>query len=378
MISVPRRAESGRISDWGQCHRGSSVIERIDVRQFSRVEDMSKLYVLGGRQRKPGLKEATYKDEWYLYEAALILEVDTDTGATRTCVEYQTPREARAGDQSAAHFHTGAVVGNTLYTCTSTEILIYQTPEFKQIGYISLPCFNDLHDVKPSSDGNLLVVSTGLDMVLKVTPGGEIVEEWSALDEVPWTRFSRSIDYRQVVTTRPHASHPNFVFELDNEIWVTRFYQRDAISLNGSRRHIDIAIEAPHDGLVRGEKIFFTTVDGKIIVVNRESLRIAELVNLREIRDRAGEVLPAWCRGLWPQDDRKLWVGFTRIRSTRLRENVRWVKTVLHEGTIVKPTHLALFDIADKKCLKEIDLEPHGMNAIYGIFPAASSSGVRD
>lgn len=333
-------------------------------------ESMSKLYILGGRQRKPGLKEATYQNEWYLYEAGLILEVDTDTGAAKTCVEYRTPREVRAGEHEAAHFHSGAIAGNKLYTCTSTEVLIYRIPDFQQIGYLSLPCFNDVHHVTPSSDGNLLVVSTGLDMIVKITPQGEILKEWSAFEEAPWTRFSRNVDYRRVVTTRPHVSHPNFVFELDGELWVTRFYQRDAISLNGSRRHIDIATEAPHDGFMLGDRICFTTVDCKIVLVNRKSLRIEDRINLREIQDRDGEVLPAWCRGLCPLDDRRFWVGFTRIRSTRLRENVRWVKTVLNEGTRIKPTHIALFDIAEKNCLKEIDLEPYGMNAIYGIFPA--------
>jgi len=336
---------------------------------------MNKFYVLGGRQRKLGLEDVTDQNEWCLYEAGLILEVDTEAGEAQARVEYRSPREVRAGNQAAAHFHTGTVYGNTLYTCTSTEVLMYQLPEFKQIGYITLPCFNDLHHVTPSSDGNLLVVSTGLDMVLKISREGKVVEEWSAIDEAPWTRFSRDIDYRQVVTTRPHVCHPNYVFELDGEIWVTRFYHRDAVSLNGSHRHIDIATEAPHDGLICGKRIYFTTVDGKIVLVNRDSLRVEERIDLRSIQDRDGEVLPAWCRGLWPLDERRLWVGFTRIRSTRLRENVRWIKTVLREGTIVKPTHLALFDIVDKKCLKEIDLEPFGMNAIYGIFPVRTTQG---
>jgi len=331
---------------------------------------MAKLYVLGGRQRKPGLQEP--KEWWRWYEAALILEVCGDSGEVRTCVEYQTPPEARAGDKASINFHSGAVVGNALYTCTTTEVLVYRLPEFTQIGYISLPCFNDLHHVTPSSDGNLLVVSTGLDMVVKITPQGRVLEYWNVLKEDPWARFSRDVDYRKVETTKPHVAHPNFVFELDGEVWVTRFYQHDAVSLNGSHRRIDVSGESPHDGLIRGERIYFTAVDGKIVVVNRRTLRIEQTIDLREIQDRDGLVLPAWCRGLWLQDDRKLWVGFTRIRSTRLRENVRWVKTVLREGTVVKPTHLALFDIGDKKCLKEIDLEPFGMNAIYGIFPAES------
>ncbi len=331
---------------------------------------MAKLYVLGGRQRKPGLQEP--KEWWRWYEAALILEVCGDSGEVRTCVEYQTPPEARAGDKASINFHSGAIVGNALYTCTTTEVLVYRLPEFTQIGYISLPCFNDLHHVTPSSDGNLLVVSTGLDMVVKITPQGGVLEYWNVLKEDPWARFSRDVDYRKVETTKPHVAHPNFVFELDGEVWVTRFYQHDAVSLNGSHRRIDVSGESPHDGLIRGERIYFTAVDGKIVVVNRRTLRIEQTIDLREIQDRDGLVLPAWCRGLWLQDDRKFWVGFTRIRSTRLRENVRWVKTVLREGTVVKPTHLALFDIGDKKCLKEIDLEPFGMNAIYGIFPAES------
>ena len=331
---------------------------------------MAKLYVLGGRQRKVGIKPPTFQDEWYLYEAALILEVDCDTGAARTCVEYETPREARAGEQRAGNFHSGALIGNTLYTCTMTEVLIYRVPEFKQVGYISLPCFNDLHHVTPALDGHLLVVSTGLDMVLKVTPAGEAVREWCVTDETPWSRFSRAVDYRRVITTRPHLAHPNFVFELEDELWVTRFEQGDTICLNKPGKRIALDVYRPHDGLVCGERILFTGVEGKVVVVDRRTLAVQQIIDLRTIQDRGQEILPAWCRGLFPVDERTLWVGFTRIRQTLLRENVRWVKTVLREGTVAKPTHIALFDIVDERCLREIDLEPHGMHTVFGIFPA--------
>ena len=85
-------------------------------------------------------------------------------------MEYQSPAEARANENSSNVFKAGTLIGDTLYACTSTEVLIFKLPEFKQIGYISLPCFNDVHHVTPSSDGNLLVASTGLDMVVKFTP----------------------------------------------------------------------------------------------------------------------------------------------------------------------------------------------------------------
>lgn len=336
---------------------------------------MKKLYILGGRQRKALIKDPD--KEWHWYEAALILELDTDSGAARTCLEYRTPPEARATDISSINFHSGALIDDILYTCTTTEVLIFRVPSFEQVGYISLPCFNDVHHVTPTSDGHLLVVSTGLDMVVKITPGGKTVAEWSVLDEAPFARFSREIDYRKVETTKPHISHPNFVFELDGDVWVTRFNQRDAVTLNGSRKRIEINVQKPHDGIVLGERILFTSVDGKIVIVNRHTLMAEEIVDLRQIQDRDGQVLPAWCRGLLPVDDRRIWVGFTRIRRTLFRENVRWIKTVFREGTVVKPTHLALFDISAKRCLKEFDLEPYGLNTIFGIFPVPGQVTVR-
>jgi hypothetical protein len=333
---------------------------------------MEKLYVLGGKQRKALIKDPS--KEWHWYEIALILEVEPASGKVKTCVEYTTPAEARASDVASINFHSGTLIGDRLYTCTTTEILIFKIPEFEQVGYISLPCFNDLHHVALASDGNLLVVSTGLDMVVKVSPSGELLREWSVVQEDTWGRFSRDVDYRKVETTKPHKSHPNFVFELDGEVWVTRFYQRDAISLNGSGHRIDIALEKPHDGILWKDYIVFTVVDGKIILVNRHTRATERVIDLRRIQDRDQKKLPAWCRGVLPAAGDTMWVGFTRIRRTLFRENVRWAKQFLKEGTVVKPTHIALFDLAAEQCLQEIDLEPYGMNCIFGIFPVPANN----
>ena len=170
-------------------------------------------------------------EEWNLYEAGLVLEIETRTGSTTTRAEYKTPPEARASEQSSVLFKAGAIVGEKLYTCTPTEVLVYDLPKFTVANYLSLPCFNDLHHVVPDSVGNLLVTSTGLDLVVKLDPSGTVLHEWNVLGENPWGRFSREVDYRKVETTKPHHSHPNFVFELDGQIWVTRFEQRDAICL---------------------------------------------------------------------------------------------------------------------------------------------------
>jgi hypothetical protein len=326
---------------------------------------MAQLYVLGGKQRKLTLKQ---EEEWNLYESALILKVDTETGAVRVCVEYKTPAAARAHKDSSSIFKSGTFVGDILYACTNTEVLVFKPPDFQIVNYVSLPCFNDVHHVTPSRDGTLLAVSTGLDMVVRFTPKGEVIEEWSTLEEPPWQRFSQSVDYRKVGSTKPHRSHPNFAFEIGPEVWATRFQQRDAICLTQPGRRIDIAVERPHDGLVQGDQIYFTTVDGRIAIANADSLLIDRMIDLTSIDDP--NALLGWCRGILPLGEDRLWVGFTRVRKTRIHENILWVKRVFKEGMIEKPTHISLYDLTQRKRLQEFDLEAHGMNIVFSIFPA--------
>ncbi len=330
---------------------------------------MTSLYVLGARQRNLLLRQ---EEEWNLYEAGLILQLDTESGAVRTCVEYRTPLEAKANENSSTVFKSGTVAGDNLYACTSTEVLVFRLPDFQRIHYISLPCFNDLHHVVPTSDGALLAAVTGLDMVVKFTPAGELLSEWSVLAEAPWSRFSRAVDYRKVESTKPHKSHPNFVFQLGGRTWVTRFRQRDAICLNDSGGRIDIAVQSPHDGLVCGEKIYFTVVDGQIVIANSCNLQVEKTFDLKQVDGQS--VLLGWCRGLLPVHESRIWVGFTRIRKTRFRENVLWVRNVFREGMREKPTHIALYDIARMQCLQEFNLEPHGMNIVFSIFPAPDTT----
>jgi len=326
---------------------------------------MATLYVAGSRRKRLVRKEET---EWDLYDAALILELDTATGTVRTCVEYQTPAEARPADKSSTIFKSGTLCGDRLYVCTKTEVLIFSVPEFHQTHYISLPCFHDVHHVTPAHDGTLLIANTGLDMVARVSLQGELLDAWSVLGEPAWARFSPNKDYRKIHTTKPHKAHPNFVFKLHGNVWVTRFHQRDAICLNDSGRKIDIAVEAPHDGVLFGDKILFTSVDGRVIVADTRSLQLTQAIDLKKIDGQ--EMLLGWCRGLLPISNRKTWVGFSRIRKTWYQENLGWVKGVLREGMREKPTHISLYDLADQRCLQEFDLEAHGMHVVFSIFEA--------
>jgi len=333
---------------------------------------MNSFYVVGGRLRSTVFRKL---EEWQSCEQALLIELDPATNKSRVCVEYTSPPGVCAPELPAILFKSATLQGNTLYACTSTEVMVYELPGFRLLHYISLPCFNDLHHVCPTDRGTLLVVVTGLDMVVEITATGDLVREWSVLGEDPWARFSRHTDYRKVPTTKPHRSHPNHVFELDHEVWVTRLMQRDAICLTKPGPRIDIAVQGAHDGYIFSGRIYFTTVDGHIIIANRDTLRVEDTIDLNQMSGQSSQVL-GWCRGVLPLDERWLWVGFTRVRPTKFIENVAWIRSGYNHRH--KPSHVALYDLKHKTCELEIELEPHGIGIVFSLLsvPAAGSASI--
>ncbi len=325
---------------------------------------MKPLYITGGTQKPVGLKA---RQEWELYEKAIILRVDPECRTIERVVEYVTPPPLRPDRDSSISFEGGTVEGDRLYTCTRTETLVYRLPDFGLVNHLSLPCFNDVHHVRPTPEGNVIVTNTGLDMVLESTLDGKIVNEWGVLGESPWVRFSREVDYRKVPTTKPHGAHPNYTFVLDGELWVTRCHQSDAICLTQNGRRIQVGGEVCHDGEVRDGKIYFTTVNGTIVVVDAKTLQTQTVVDLKQI-DNPGNAILGWCRGLLVVDENHVWVGFTRLRTTKFKENVKWVKSLIKGEE--KPSHIALYDISAQRRLMEIDLEPAEMHMVFGILPA--------
>lgn len=325
---------------------------------------MSELYVVGGTWRGSLFKKL---EEWHSCKKALILKLNVKTGTAETPVEYVSPENVCPSESPSILFKSATIADHKLYVCTPTEVLVYQLPGFELLHYVSHPYFNDVHHVSPGEDGTLLVADTGLDLVVELSLKGEVLREWSVLGDDTWQRFSRTVDYRKVPETKPHKSHPNHVFRLGDEIWVTRFEQRDAISLTQPGRRIDIGVQRPHDGHVAGDWIYFTTVDAHLVIANRTTLKTEEVVDLNTI-DNPDQLVLGWCRGVAPAGENQAWVGFTRIRATRFKENLIWAKQGFE--TRKKPTHVALYDFGKKKCLDEIDVEPHGIDVLFSVHNA--------
>lgn len=327
---------------------------------------MSGLYIVGGQQRRA---RALLEGEpgWYKYRRGIVLQVDPIAGLVECRADYVSPPELCAVDEPAILFKCGTLQDGKLYVCTQTEVLIFAVPDFTLLTHISLPCFNDLHHVRPMPSGTLLIANSGLDMVLEITIDGQILREWNTLGEGPWARFDRKIDYRRVASTKPHRSHPNQVFLIGDEIWATRFEQRDAICLTDPSKRIQIGTGLVHDGLVHDGFIYFTTVTGTIVIVNARTLMIEEVIDLNLIS--SPDAILGWCRGILVEDG-KAWVGFSRLRLTKFRENVSWVRWGFKQHL---PTRVVCYDLTRRAHVAGIELQSHGLDAVFSIFSAETS-----
>ncbi|MFL6197042.1 MAG: hypothetical protein ACJ75H_22845 [Thermoanaerobaculia bacterium] len=325
------------------------------------------IWVVGGEQRVHFYQLR----EWQQYKTALVVRVED--GRVERVLEYESPPE-HCPDESPSHtFKAATIQGDTAYLCTQTEVLVCDFPSFAIRRVISLPCFNDLHHVAPAPDGRLFVAVTGLDAVAELTPEGDLVRLVNVLGGSPWDRFSPEVDYRKVPTTKPHQAHPNYVFFLDGLPWVTRFQQRDAIPLDAAegRRPFDVGIQGIHDGHVEEGRLFFTTVDGCVIRFDLATGHKTAL-DLNELREPDDDRPLGWCRGLLPAEDGRVWIGFSRIRYTTLRRNLSWLRHGFRETEHHRhhPTRVALYDFERPALLRQVDLEPAGMGAVFSIHQA--------
>jgi len=321
--------------------------------------------VVGGQQKRAF---SMPQEEYTRFGRAVVARYD-DQGAGELVLEHTTPPELRPSSKDASVlFKSSSIAGDKLHLCTQTEILSCRLSDFEIINRISLPMFNDVHHVVESRDGTLLVAVTGLDMVVRLNADGDLLEAWNALGEDPWAKWSREEDYRKWLTTKPHASHPNFVFEYGDEIWVSRFEQKDAVCLTNPERRIDIAQERPHDGHVSGDRVYFTTVDGHVVIADLVTTDVIDVVDLHAC-DPEG-LHTGWARGLKIVDDDHVMVGFSTLRVTSIRENVRWIKHRfgMMDNPTPSPTHIALYDLKRRRLVERHVLDDPQIDVIFSIL----------
>jgi hypothetical protein len=323
---------------------------------------LSRYFLTGGRQRPTHLRA---RDEWTAYERAVLLSLDTRTGAARVVLEYASPPDRCPATDPSFVFKAASWDGPHLLLCTQTEVIVFDPVAERIVRTISHPWFNDVHHVARIG-GRLHVVSTGLDAVLVLGDDDEVVEVLSAVGDDPWSRFDRATDWRRVPTTKPHAAHPNFVTEVDGHRWLTRFVQRDALDLDGGSA-VRLADDPVHDGVLVDGRLWYTVVSGHVVVVEPGRGVVARY-DLDRVGDEGGRPL-GWARGIHVDAGVTL-IAFSRLRPTTLKQNLSWLRTPLGRPPEPHPTRVVAYDFAAGRKLHTWTVEQVGISSIFSVLPA--------
>jgi hypothetical protein len=317
--------------------------------------------VTGGVQHEPHL----FQHETILHKEAVALTVDWRKKNHNRVFAYKPDDGVCYKADTSVFFKTASIYKDKLYLCTNTRIFIIDIQQFKLLEVYSSASFNDLHHLI-FFDNKIAVVSTGLDMVVLIDIESKEESYLHVFDEYPWERLSKDIDYRNVRSTKPHLCHPNHLFQIDHQLWVTRFEQCDAICLSDRSKRMEIGLNnGIHDGTVHGDYVYFTSVDGMIAVVNKNTLELERVLDLNKIEN--GESPLGWCRGLYVSKNRA-YVGFSKLRLTKTKKNLKWIK---HKFKYKEPlpTRICEYDMSAEKKLSEYIFPEDELNVLYSILP---------
>jgi hypothetical protein len=320
----------------------------------------NKIIVSGGYPFEANLKR---KKIGFRYKEAFLAEFELPDGKLVRQKKYVSAPD-RIGKNFNMQFKFGQHSDNKLILPTGTEIVILNRDSWDVMQTISHPTFNDLHCVKVYRR-KLYIVNTGLEIVQIFDLNGNCHEEINVTNQNTWKRFNLNFDYRFVATTKPHLTHVNYIFFLDGEPWVTRFQQGDAVALNNFNRRINLSIKdsmgKPHDGLIKGDYIYFTLTDGFVVIVNRISLIIEKVINLNKLLNN--DIQLGWCRGIEVANG-KLYVGFSQLRYSKFVNYGHWIKHRKHK----LPAWICVIDLKDGSIINQIPISSNKAAAIFTIL----------
>ena len=313
--------------------------------------------VTGGQERNDNVEY----EGWRGSCAGKLLRVDCSNGAIEELVTINTGGENYPDENPNLLITSSTLDGSSLWLCSETEVFEYSYPQIELKRKVSHPCFQNIHHVAPYKN-SIAVVSTGLDLVVILSKETlEIVSYHNVEGKDAWHRFDPEQDYRKVHSTKPHDCHPNLIFNLNNELWVTRFVQKDAVKLHDVSDSIRVGIDCGiHDGHVIGDEIYFTSVDGDI-----NTKKIKDRISLRDIE---GVTIPlGWCRGLHVEGN-IVYVGFSHLRPTKLLDNVRWARNfIISKGSLTR-TRIVAYDIKKKIKIGEYFMPKGSISSMYSII----------
>jgi len=294
-----------------------------------------------------------------------LLELDADSGAVLRQLDWDTPPEHGAGAHVHQEFTAGSLAPDgSFWQPTHTELLRIDPATLEVVDVIGHPLFHGLHSACPGRDGGVVVTAAGLDSVLELTDGGELVHHHFLGEGTFAGRHPAARDFRRVAydALKPHSHHPNHATWVDDQLFVTCFETRRAHRLVGAGPDLPLPEGIPHDGRWRDGRLWFTQVQGRVVGLRPDGVRDL-VVDLSELDPTPG--LLGWCRGI-DKVGHRLFVGFTQLRRARHREVARWLLRGAH-GT-KRPSRVVEVDLSGPRIVAEHPVGTESGGTIYGIW----------
>jgi hypothetical protein len=300
------------------------------------------------------------------FQVAAAIIVDWESKKILREFFYTSP--AKQFNPQHMQFAYGQLLEKHLAVVTYTEVLFVNLATWEVERIVTVPHFNDLHHLLVRGD-ELWVCNTGLQAVHKMTLDGRVLETFSTTETSTWTTYNPAEDYR-FRDTKPHAIHPNYLFELNGDIWVTRFMTRDAVHLHDHSRRMDIGVGCCHDGCVRDGLVYFTTVTGHVVICDaRTGARVRD-IDLNQMQE--DKVQLGWCRSINLLPDGKALVGFSQFRMSKQRQIVEWILT---RGPRL-PSRVVLYDLSKPAVLDEMELpDRYAFGGLFSIIQLPENVG---
>ena len=311
------------------------------------------------------VKDIDRAESGYCYQGAEAILLDWGQKSSSKILTYESPAE-NLGKGLSMMFKGAFVEAGIVYIVTNTEVLKFDLNKKVILDVLTSKTFNDLHGVLTKGNA-IYVCNTGLEIVQKFIKG-RLVEEWNLAALPTWERFDRNYDYRKSAGTKPHDAHINHLFELNDEPWVNLGGQCRAQNVLDATQFIDLKDcfkdserVLCHDGIVRGDFIYFTAVNGLVIVVDKETKKVVKKINLNDLKNIEQKV--GWTRGIEVIGSRAF-IGITRTRKSKFKEYTKWMLGMQGQFS----SSIIEIDIETSEFISFYEIEDGPSNAIYTIL----------
>jgi hypothetical protein len=301
-----------------------------------------------------------------IHKKAVLAVVNWDEKKIVKSMNYSSPPEHCPEVYPSIRFTAMSFNDDKIILPTGTEVLFVDKSKLEIERCISNKYFNDVHFARIIDD-ELAVVSTGLERIVFLDLKTENIKRIIKPGNMDFKEVDETIDYRKINSTSPHLVHPNYLINDINNIYITRFAQKDIVDLNNPNVSFPVAEERIHDGKIIGGKIYFTSVDGNVIILDLRTKKILKKIDLWKIDERKG--LLGWCRGIEVIDN-FAYVVFSQFRKTKLLANIKWAMDKVPGNkflNVLAPTRICKYNLDTEQKIDELIIDSSAIDTIFDI-----------